>query len=178
MREDWFTIVMGIVYTLLVGALLLYFSEPVMRLFDPNPKVIAYGQSAIKYFCPFYWLLAILHGLAGTVRGTGKSIPPMMILLISLCAFRIAWLWFVLPYIPEIDGIFVLYPVSWLLGKEQTMFSGSLNGPSPCSIAAGGSVVKAFSDYGWGWGGQGYSVRKDNTQKFDYMHFSIMASGG
>ena len=112
----WVTIVMGIVYTLLVGVLLLYFSEPVMRLFDPNPEVIAYGQSAIKYFCPFYWLLAILHGLAGTVRGTGKSIPPMMILLISLCAFRIAWLWFVLPYIPEIEGIFVLYPVSWLLG--------------------------------------------------------------
>ena len=66
----------------------------------------------------------------------------------------------------------------WPLGKEQTVFSGSLNGPSPYSIAAGGSVVKAFSDYGWGWGGQGYSVRQANTQKFDYMHFSIMASGG
>lgn len=66
----------------------------------------------------------------------------------------------------------------WPLGTDKTIFSGSLTGASPYSIPAGGSVVKAFSDYGWGWGGQGYSVRKDNTQKFDYMHFSIMASGG
>ncbi len=66
----------------------------------------------------------------------------------------------------------------WPVGTAQTMFSGSLTAPSPYSISAGGSVVKAFADYGWGWGGQGYSVRNDNTQKFDYMHFSIMPSGG
>lgn len=66
----------------------------------------------------------------------------------------------------------------WPMGTNWSMFSGSLSSPSPYSIPAGGSVVKAFADYGWGWGGQGYSVRGDNTQKFDYMHFSIMASGG
>lgn len=66
----------------------------------------------------------------------------------------------------------------WPLGTSQTMFSGSISTPSPYSIKADGSVVKAFADYGWGWGGQGYSVRSDNTQKFDYMHFSVMASGG
>jgi len=66
----------------------------------------------------------------------------------------------------------------WPQGTEHSMFSGGLSEPSPYSIGAGSSVVKAFADYGWGWGGQGYSVRNDNTQKFDYMHFSIMASGG
>ena len=66
----------------------------------------------------------------------------------------------------------------WPVGTEKTMFAGSLTEPSPYSIGANSSVVKAFADYGWGWGGQGYSVRNDNTQKFDYMHFSIMPSGG
>lgn len=66
----------------------------------------------------------------------------------------------------------------WPLGTSQSMFSGQVSAPSPYSIKADGSVVKAFSDYGWGWGGQGYSVRSDNTQKFDYMHFSVMQSGG
>ena len=28
-----------------------------------------------------------LHGLAGAVRGTGASIPPMVVLLVSLCLF-------------------------------------------------------------------------------------------
>lgn len=66
----------------------------------------------------------------------------------------------------------------WPEGTEKTMFAGYLTEPSPYSIKADGSVVKAFADYGWGWGGQGYSVRNDNTQKFDYMHFSVMPSGG
>ena len=66
----------------------------------------------------------------------------------------------------------------WPLGTSQSIFSGQVSAPSAYSIKADGSVVKAFSDYGWGWGGQGYSVRSDNTQKFDYMHFSVMQSGG
>ncbi len=112
----WVTLLMGVVYTVLTGILLLTFSEPIMRLFSKDPGVIAYGQTAMKYFCPFYWMLAILHSLAGTVRGTGKSVPPMVVLLVSLCLFRILWIQFVLPHYPSIEGIFILYPVSWLVG--------------------------------------------------------------
>lgn len=45
-------------------------------------------------------------------------------------------------------------------------------GVNPYSIKPDGSVVKAFAKYGWGWGGQGWSTA------VDYMHFSILASGG
>lgn len=112
----WVTLLMGIVYTVLTGILLLTFSGQIMRLFSENVGVIAYGQTAMRYFCPFYWILAILHSLAGTVRGTGKSIPPMVVLLVSLCLFRIVWIQLVLPYYTSIEGIFILYPVSWLVG--------------------------------------------------------------
>ena len=50
------------------------------------------------------------------VRGTGKTIPPMVVLLVSLCVFRIGWIQWVLPFFRSIDGIFILYPVSWGLG--------------------------------------------------------------
>ena len=112
----WVTLLMGIVYTVLTGILLLTFSGQIMRLFSEDLGVIAYGQTAMRYFCPFYWILAILHSLAGTVRGTGKSIPPMVVLLVSLCLFRIVWIQLVLPYYTSIEGIFILYPVSWLVG--------------------------------------------------------------
>ena len=112
----WVTLLMGIVYTVFTGILLLTFSGQIMRLFSEDVGVIAYGQTAMRYFCPFYWILAILHSLAGTVRGTGKSIPPMVVLLVSLCLFRIVWIQLVLPYYTSIEGIFILYPVSWLVG--------------------------------------------------------------
>ena len=87
-----------------------------MHLFTGDETVIAYGKICMLYFCPFYWMLGILQGLAGTVRGTGKSVPPMVVLLVSLCVFRIGWIQWVLPFFRSIDGIFILYPVSWGLG--------------------------------------------------------------
>lgn len=66
----------------------------------------------------------------------------------------------------------------WPAGTNWTTFAGSMTGPSPYSISAGSSVVRAFAKYGWGWGGQGYSLHSDGSQKFDYMHFSILPSGG
>lgn len=113
----WMTLGIGILYTITTGVLLLTFSETIMQLFSHDPAVIAYGQQAMRFFCPFYWVLSILHALSGTVRGTGKSIPPMIVLLISLCLFRVLWVQFVMPDIASIEGIFMLYPISWTIGS-------------------------------------------------------------
>lgn len=66
----------------------------------------------------------------------------------------------------------------WPEGTQWTAFAGSMSSPSPYSISADSSVVRAFAKYGWGWGGQGYSLKSNGNQKFDYMHFSILPSGG
>lgn len=113
----WMTLGIGILYTITTGVLLLTFSETIMQLFSHDPAVIAYGQQAMRFFCPFYWVLSILHALSGTVRGTGKSMPPMIVLLISLCLFRVLWVQFVMPNIASIEGIFMLYPISWTIGS-------------------------------------------------------------
>lgn len=73
------TLIIGFVYTILTGVLLLAFSEPLMRLFSQDAVVIAYGVRAMHFFCSFYWLLSILHALSGAVRGTGKSLPPTVV---------------------------------------------------------------------------------------------------
>lgn len=110
------TIIMGVIYTLALGALLLIFSESAIRLFNQDPSVITIGITAMQYFCPFYWVLSVLHALAGTVRGTGKSVPPVLILIFSLCVFRMLWVAFIMPHFSTIDGVFMLYPASWILG--------------------------------------------------------------
>lgn len=112
----WVTMALSFVYTVITGTLLLLAQDPIMHLFTGDETVVAFGRQAMHYFCPFYWLLGILHGLAGTVRGTGKSVPPMVVLLVSLCLFRIVWIRFALSAFQGIDGVFILYPVSWALG--------------------------------------------------------------
>lgn len=115
-KGTWVTLTMGLVYTLATGALLLLGQDAIMHLFTNDETVVFFGEAAMHWFCPFYFLLSILHGLAGAVRGTGASVPPMVVLLVSLCLFRIVWIQWVLPLFSGIEGVFILYPVSWALG--------------------------------------------------------------
>ena len=80
---------MGIVYTIVTGVLLLSFSHQIIGIFTKDADVIYFGTLAMWYFCPFYSLLSIMHEMAGTIRGTGKTIPPMAIILFSLCIYRV-----------------------------------------------------------------------------------------
>ena len=50
---------------------------------------------------------------------------------------------------------------------------------SPYCITPGSSVVRAFAKYGWGWGGGDADNNYSGwTTTADYMHFSILESGG
>lgn len=109
-------LIMCTIYTVLTGVFLLSLSHQILSLFTNDSAVIGYGQLVMKYFCPFYFMLGILNTLAGTVRGAGKGVPPMLILLFSMCIFRIFWIKLVLPFFSTIDGIFMLYPISWSVG--------------------------------------------------------------
>lgn len=115
-RGMWVTVAMSMIYTITTGFLLLMFAEPIISIFTSDANVIVYGVLATKYFCPFYFLLGIMHSLAGTVRGTGKTIPPMVIILLALCVFRIIWVQFAVPKFESIRGIYLVYPLSWCVG--------------------------------------------------------------
>lgn len=112
----WATVIMGVIYTIATGILLLAFAEPIIRVFTREPEVIRYGVLAMRYFCPYYFLLAVMHELAGTIRGTGKTIPPMAIILFALCIVRVFWVQFILPYYDTIRGVYMVYPISWAIG--------------------------------------------------------------
>ena len=104
----WVTVGMSVIYTALTGVLLLAFAHPVIGLFSKDPEVIAYGVQAMNIPARSIFLLGILHSLAGAVRGTGKTVPPMVILLAALCVFRVFWVQLIVPRFDTIDGVYLL----------------------------------------------------------------------
>lgn len=112
----WTTLSISIIYTIISGTMLYTFAPKVIALFTKEQAVIEAGVLATQFFCPFYFLLAIMHSLAGTVRGTGKTVPPMIIMLLSLCLFRILAAKFVIPHYNTIENVYMLYPISWAIG--------------------------------------------------------------
>lgn len=110
------SVAMGIIYTVCTGILLLAFAPQVIGVFTQNGKVVEYGVYIMKFFCPFYWMLGILHILAGTIRGTGKTMQAMVVFLFSLCIFRVLWIWGAMSVTHKIGGVMLGYPLSWLVG--------------------------------------------------------------
>lgn len=110
------SVAMGIIYTVCTGILLLTFAPQVIGVFTQNGKVVEYGVYIMKFFCPFYWMLGILHILAGTIRGTGKTMQAMVVFLFSLCIFRVLWIWGAMSVSHKIGGVMLGYPLSWLVG--------------------------------------------------------------
>lgn len=110
------SVAMGIIYTVCTGVLLLIFAPQVIGVFTQNKQVVEYGVYIMKFFCPFYWMLGILHILAGTIRGTGKTMQAMIVFLFSLCIFRVLWILGAMAVSHEIGGVMLGYPLSWLVG--------------------------------------------------------------
>ena len=115
------SLAMGMGYAVCTGILLYALAPQAMGIFTQDPEVVECGVYLMKFFCPFYWILAFIHVMAGTIRGTGKTLPPMIIILCSLCLFRIVWIATVVPIIGELYGLIMVYPLSFVVGAILTI---------------------------------------------------------
>lgn len=112
----WVSVAMGIIYTILMGIILLNFAPQVIGVFTSSGNVVEYGVYMMRFFCPFYWLLGILHVSAGTIRGAGRTMETMIVFLLSLCVFRVLWIWGAMSLSHTIGSVMLGYPASWLAG--------------------------------------------------------------
>ncbi len=118
------SVAMGVVYTVATGILLLAFAPQVIGVFTKNREVVECGVYIMRFFCPFYWMLAVLQILSGTIRGAGKTMETMFVFLISLCLYRIAWIWGAMSVKHSLDLLMMVYPTSWLVGAILILLYG------------------------------------------------------
>lgn len=109
-------VVINAVYTLIMTTIMLAFDNQIISAFSDNAEVIKYGVMCIWALAPFYVLLGLIHSFAGAIRGTGNTFGPMVIILFSLCIFRVIWISFVTPHFSDIRGVFLAYPSSFTVG--------------------------------------------------------------
>lgn len=106
-------IVIGIVYAVIAGTLLLTFGDRVFATFDDNPKVISCGLRIIKVTFPLYFIYVVLEVFADTIRGTGNSLSPMVIIMLNICGVRTLLLATFTHISPTVESIAMVYPISW-----------------------------------------------------------------
>ncbi len=100
-----------------VGIGIYIFAPTLIALFDRTPDVIQYGTLHARTVTLFYCLLAFSHCAAGILRGAGKAIVPMLVMLICWCLIRVTYITIVTQFIPEIQVVFWAYPLTWTLSS-------------------------------------------------------------
>lgn len=106
----------GVAYSLLIGILMILFGQQVMRLFTDNQAVIDAAMQFVHHLCPFYFVLTIMHTLNGIVRGTGKALQPMIIVVVNLCLIRLVFLFVTMSRSHDFLWICRAYPFSFCTG--------------------------------------------------------------
>lgn len=105
---------MGMGITMIISLLILSFPAQVFGWFSSDPNVVALSVKIGQTTFMFYFLYAIVEVLSGAIRGTGKSLPPMIVSLVNMCGVRLIVLHIVLQYVHTINGIAVVFPITWL----------------------------------------------------------------
>ena len=115
MRSIFICLGGGIFMALSLTGICHIFKVPLLMIFNSDPEVIEFGLIRINYQLTFYFLLAIMEILNGSLRGLGYSFAPTIVTLMGACAFRVFWVFVIFPMNRCMESLMISYPVSWIL---------------------------------------------------------------
>ena len=115
-------IVISVVMAELFGVFVFCFAPHLVRLFSQDPSVVTFGVQQARVEALFFFLLAITHACAGTLRGAGKTMIPMAVTLGAWCILRIVYIEGLVRVIPNINVVFSAYPVTWLVSASLLLW--------------------------------------------------------
>lgn len=104
---------LNIIAMLVLGALILLFMRPLLRIFNGDPAVVEIGVIRIVYVVVPEIFAVFIDIFSGSMRGYGYSLMPALVTLVCICGVRLSWVWLVFPHCPTFETLMVIYPISW-----------------------------------------------------------------
>lgn len=118
-KGSLFAIVTACVLAEIIGICTYIIAPNLIKLFVSSngeniSEVITYGVKALRVVCLFYPLLAYAHLTAAVLRGSGRAIIPMVIMLSIWCIFRVLYITFMMNVVShDISLLYTAYPLTW-----------------------------------------------------------------
>lgn len=112
-----FGILVTVVLAELIGIVVFIFAPQMIAAFDATPEVIAFGIDKSRTAALFYCLLAYSHAIAAVMRGAGKAMMPMVVMMAFWCVVRVTFLSITVPLTHSIQMVYWVYPLTWALSS-------------------------------------------------------------
>lgn len=117
-----FGILTTVILAELIGVGVFLLAPQLIAAFDSTPDVIYFGVEKARTAALFYFLLAFSHSVAAVLRGAGKAVVPMVIMMAFWCVIRVAFLAVTIPLTHAIQMVYVVYPLTWGLSSLVFFF--------------------------------------------------------
>ena len=108
-------LVIGTVFLLLILTPMMLFAPALVRLFNREAEVVAFGTLFLRLISPFYLLCTVNQIYSGALRGAGDTKAAMYIMLFSFVFFRQAYLFTAYRLGGGIVPIALGYPAGWVM---------------------------------------------------------------
>ena len=105
-----------------LGILARFCAPALIALFNADPEIVRYGAGRTTVCALFYCLLGFSHTASAVMRGLGKPVTPMLVMLVCWCAVRVALLFTVGQIFHDIRLIYWVYPFTWTLSTLAYLF--------------------------------------------------------
>ena len=105
-----------------LGILIYLFAPTFIAFFNQNPEVIAIGVDRAKICAFFYVLLGFSHVVSSILRGLGRPVMPMVVMLVCWCAVRVVVLMTIGQSVHSLYLTHCLYPITWGLSSIVYIF--------------------------------------------------------
>lgn len=84
-----------------------------LALFTTESAVVEAGMRRLAIMSVSYCVSAFMDGTIAASRGLGKSLEPMVIVVLGSCVFRIIWVYTIFAWFHTITSLYLLYIFSW-----------------------------------------------------------------
>lgn len=101
----------------IIGLVINLLAPVLTGAFGGGPKAVSYGVQWARTVTWFYFLLAFSHCMAGILRGAGRSVVPMFVMMICWCVIRVSYISIAVRIVPDIRTVFWAYPLTWALSS-------------------------------------------------------------
>lgn len=108
------SLLLGVAVTAGTSALTLVFSRFAFGLFARDASVVELGVQIAWVAYPFYFVYVFLEVYASAIRGAGKALPAMGIIVVNMCLVRTSVLKGILRFQPSVVGVAAVYPITWV----------------------------------------------------------------
>lgn len=105
------------VFTVSLGSLFYFFSQPFVSFFTEDPQVIRIGIQMARFMGPSFVTFILIEILADTLRGMGDAVMPTVITVVGVCVLRVVWILSMLPGHRSITTVMFSYPFSWTVSS-------------------------------------------------------------